>query len=82
MLKTVVDRLAHSPYLLGERFCAADLLWGFAFHWGMMFDLVPKDPIIVNYATRIIERPSCGKVSAQDATLAAEHQAACASASS
>jgi glutathione S-transferase len=27
MLKTLVDQLAKGPYLLGERFCAADVLW-------------------------------------------------------
>src|SRR5215831_10267401 len=35
MLKTLVDQLAKGPYLLGERFCAADVLWGTALTWTM-----------------------------------------------
>jgi glutathione S-transferase len=31
MLKTLVDQLAKGPYLLGERFCAADVLWSPSF---------------------------------------------------
>jgi glutathione S-transferase len=79
MLKTVVDQLAQAPYLLGDTFSAVDLLWGFAFQWGMMFDLLPKTPIIVDYSGRVTQRPSIVKIMAMDAELAAQHQAARAS---
>src|ERR1041385_3280147 len=33
MLKTLTDQLARGPYILGERFSAADILWGTALTW-------------------------------------------------
>jgi len=33
MLKTLTDQLAGGPFLLGERFTAADVLWGTALRW-------------------------------------------------
>ena len=46
MLRTVTDQLAKGPYLLGERFTAADVLWGGALTWTTMFKLVPELPVI------------------------------------
>lgn len=76
MLDTVVRELATKPYLLGERCTAADILWGNALHWGVMFKLVPERPVIADYVRRIIERPAALKVAELDARLAAEHQQA------
>ena len=36
--------LKQGPYLLGERFTAADLLWGIALHWTTMFGIVEARP--------------------------------------
>lgn len=76
MLDTVTRELAAKPYLLGDRCTAADILWGNAFNWGVMFKLVPETPVIADYVARIIGRPSALKVAELDARLAAEHQAA------
>jgi glutathione S-transferase len=74
MLATVVGQLAKGPYLLGERFTAADVLWGTALGWTTMFDLVPKSPEIMSYAERIGSRPAAARVQAKDAELAAAQQ--------
>ena len=76
MLKTLTDRLAKGPYLLGDRFSAADVLWGTALTWTTMFKLVPELPVIKDYIARLSARPSVAKVRAADAQLAAEHEAA------
>lgn len=76
MLGTVVKRLAESPYLLGEKFSAADLLWGMALQWGTMFGIVPEHPVIAKYVAGITSRPSCVKVAAMDVKWVAEHEAA------
>jgi glutathione S-transferase len=76
MLGTLTSQLQASPYLLGDRMSAADILWGIALHWGMMFKLVPETPVVVDYASRICSRPSFVKVNARDVELAAEHEAA------
>ncbi len=76
MLGTVVKRLAESPYLLGDRFSAADLLWGMALQWGTMFGMVPDHPVIAKYVEGITSRPSFIKVAEMDIKWAAEHEAA------
>ncbi len=75
MLATVVGQLAKGPYLLGDRFTAADVLWGTALGWTTMFDVVPKLPVIMDYAQRIGSRPAAARVQAKDAELASAQQA-------
>jgi len=76
MLKTLTDQLAKGPYLLGERMTAADVLWGTALAWTTAFKIVPELPVIMDYVKRVGARPSVAKVKAEDARLAAEHEAA------
>jgi glutathione S-transferase len=82
MLKTLTDQLDKGPYLLGERFSAADILWGSALGWTTMFKLVPELPVIMSYVERVGSRPSVAKVKAKDAELAAAHAASVSSAPS
>jgi glutathione S-transferase len=76
MLGAVVERIANSPYLLGDTLSAADLLWGMALQWGTLFKMVPENPVITDYVTRVAARPSFTKVTAMDAKWAGEHEAA------
>jgi glutathione S-transferase len=76
MLGALAAQLAKGPYLLGEGMTAADVLWGVAFNWTMMFGLVPKTEPFVSYAARITARPSFARLSAADAEMAAQHAAA------
>jgi glutathione S-transferase len=70
-LKTLTDQLAGGPWLLGERFTAADVLWGTALTWTTGFKLVPALPVIQAYIDRWNARPSVARVKARDAALAA-----------
>ena len=76
MFKTLTGQLAKGPYLLGERFSAADVLWGGALTWTTMFKLVPELPVITSYVQRASARPAVARVKAKDAELAAAHEAA------
>jgi glutathione S-transferase len=71
MLKTLTDQLGKGPYLLGERFSAADVLWGTALTWTTMFKLVPELPVISAYMARVNARPAVARARAKDAELAA-----------
>lgn len=71
MLKTLTDQLEKGPYLLGETFSAADVLWGTALNWTTMFKLVPELPVIRAYIDRVITRPAMQRAAAKDAELAA-----------
>ena len=70
-LKTLTDQLAAGPWLLGDRFTAADVLWGTALTWTTGFKLVPALPVIQSYIDRWNARPSVARVKARDAELAA-----------
>jgi len=76
VIETVNAQLRQGPYLLGERFSAADLLWGMALSWTTQFGLVPRTPEIEAYVARHAARPAVARVAARDAALAAEHEAA------
>ena len=76
MLKTLLDQLRKGPYILGDRFSAADVLWGTALTWTTSFNLVPSGPEIRDYLARWQARPSFAKVKTKDAALAAQQQAA------
>lgn len=78
VIKTVADQLKTGPYLLGNRFTAADILWGTALKWTTGFKMVPELPEIMAYVNRVTARPSFAKVAAMDAKLNAEHEAAAA----
>ncbi len=76
MLATIVQEIERQPYLLGDTISAADILWGNALKWGMMFKLVPESEPIVRYVELTTQRPAALKVAEMDAKLAAEHERA------
>ena len=76
MLKTLTDQLAKGAYLLGDRFTAADVLWGGALTWTTMFKIVPELTVIMDYNKRKGARPSVARVKAKDAELATAQAAA------
>ncbi len=71
MFGTLVKQLESGPYLLGERFSAADLLWGSALTWMTGWKLIPETPAVNAYVERFTARPSFAKVTAKDAEIAA-----------
>lgn len=78
VVATLEDQLRDSPYLLGERPSAADILWGLALQWMIGFGLVSDTDVFRAYVDRIVSRPAVLKVAQQDAKLAAEHEHAAA----
>ena len=72
MLSTLTGQLERGPDLLGERFTAADVLWGAALRWTTMFKLVPETPAITGYVDRVAARPAAQRAAAKDAALAAQ----------
>jgi glutathione S-transferase len=76
MLGALESQLATGPYLFGDRITAADILWGMALNWTMMFGLVPRRDVFVRYAERITSRPTFQRISAADNEMAAQHAAA------
>lgn len=72
MLKTLTDQLAIGPYLLGDKFTAADVLWGTALTWTTQFGLIPETPVTRAYMDRVNARPAVARIRQSDAALAAK----------
>ncbi len=75
MFRTLIDQVSKGPYLLGERFTAADVLWGQALAWTVGFKLVPETPEIRAYIDRVISRPAIARAREKDAAFAAAQAA-------
>ena len=71
----VIDGLEHaldrSPWILGERFSAADVYLGSQVLWGTMFKTLPERPAFAEYAARLRARPAWQRAAALDDALAA-----------
>jgi glutathione S-transferase len=67
VMPMLIARLASGPYLLGERFCAADVLYGTMFALFASSPILPKTPVIETYVQRITSRPAFARALARDA---------------
>lgn len=68
----VTRQLEAGPYLLGERFSAADMLWGSGLTWTTGWKLVPEHPAVADYIAHHGARASVQRARARDAALAAK----------
>lgn len=71
MLGTITAQIDPGPYLLGEKFSAADVLWGTALGLATGWRLVPTTAQIERYVRALNERPAVIRARARDAQLAA-----------
>jgi glutathione S-transferase len=69
VMRLVTGQLATGPWLLGDRFTAADVLWGMALGWTIGFGLVPASPVLSDYVSRVMTRPAALRVTAADKAL-------------
>jgi glutathione S-transferase len=72
MLKTLETQLQTGPWILGDRFSAADVLWGSSLAWTTGFKLVPQTPTIMSYIERVTSRPALKRAAEKDAQYAAQ----------
>ena len=65
-LETAVET---GPFILGERFSAADVYVGSQIGWGLMFKSIEPRPAFAEYAGRIMQRPASGRARELDDAL-------------
>jgi glutathione S-transferase len=58
--------VASAPYLLGEKFSAADVIVGGSLTFLMRFGIVPQKEPFVSYAARVTDRPAYRSAQAKD----------------
>ncbi|MFD0981844.1 glutathione S-transferase family protein [Tropicimonas aquimaris] len=64
MVERLCTALADAPWLLGERYSAADLLIGSTFAW--MPDAIPDDPKVRDWVARCAARPAVARTAAYE----------------
>ena len=57
-MAAVIARLSQAPYLAGERFSAADVLYATSFALFAKNPLLPQSPVIEDYVKRVVARPA------------------------
>jgi len=62
----IIKTLSAGPYLLGEKFSAADVLYATTFGLFGASPMMPKTPVIEGYVKRCLERPAYGRAQARD----------------
>ena len=72
VVNALQKQLARGPWLLGDTFTAADVLWGGALTWMTAFKLLAETPEIKAYVERVNARPGVVRAKAMDAELAAK----------
>lgn len=75
MFHTLVGQLEKGPYMLGERFSAADVLWGAALTLMLGWKLLPELPAITAYVERHNARPAVTRVKAKNDEILASQAA-------
>jgi glutathione S-transferase len=64
VVERVSRALAQGPYLLGERFTAADILVSGPFEWNP--DFAPSNRAVEGWLARLAERPAARRAAEKD----------------
>lgn len=65
-MPAVIDVLSKEPYILGDRFSAADVLYATTFAMFGRTPMMPKSTVIDDYVKRVVVRPAFGRGQARD----------------
>lgn len=68
-LNTLEVALTPGPFILGERFSAADVYVGSAIGWGLMMKALEPRPAFTQYLERVNARPAFQRMTAQNEAL-------------
>ena len=64
-MAAVIARLTQAPYLAGQRFSAADMLYATSFALFANSPMLPKSPVIEDYVGRVVARPAFARAMAR-----------------
>lgn len=73
VMRVLEGAVSGGPYLLGERFSAADVYLGSQIGWGLAFGTMEKRPAFESYWQRISTRPAAVRAREIDDALAPAH---------
>ena len=67
MIETLEQGLQTGPWLLGERFSAADVMVGSSVYFMRLFGILPENTVLSAYVERCLARPAYARALARDA---------------
>jgi len=67
-MKFIIETLSKGPYLLGDKFSGADVLYATTFGLFGSSPLLPESPVIKDYVARCLDRPAYARAQAKDGT--------------
>ncbi|HBS34635.1 MAG TPA: glutathione S-transferase [Parvularcula sp.] len=67
---SIAQALSNGPYILGEKFSAADVVMGSTLNFATMFGAIPLEGAIKAYVERIKARPAFASMMAKNAEIA------------
>lgn len=70
VMASIAQALSHGPYILGEKFSAADVVMGSTLNFATMFGAIPLEGAIKAYVERIRARPAFQSMMAKNAEMA------------
>jgi glutathione S-transferase len=66
VVAVIIQALSRGPYILGERFSAADVLYGTTFGMFAQNAMVPKSIVLDDYVQRVLARPAFARAQARE----------------
>lgn len=72
MLASVEEAIGSGPWLLGERFSMADVIFGGTVRYMLRFKMIDARPRLVDYVARLEARPTLQAAEAKNAAVIAE----------
>jgi glutathione S-transferase len=69
-MDVVARAVTPGPFLMGEKFTAADVVIGSNLRWATMFKLIPERKEFADYVARLVDRPAAKRAQAKDEELA------------
>ena len=73
MLDALEHALRQGPFLLGERFTMADVIFGGTLHYMLRFKMLEARPSFAAYAERLGARPALQAAEARNAQSVKDH---------
>jgi len=68
-VNALLGAVGNGPFILGDRFSAADVVVGGAVRWMTLFKLLPEKPEFTSYIERLTSRPAFKSALAKDEEL-------------
>lgn len=73
MLTTMEKAIGQGPFLLGETFTMADVIFGGTLRYMLTTGMLEPRPIFARYAKHLAERPALARADAKNAAVMKEH---------